>query len=244
MSTDKKYKKLLYDYKINPSQKSWERIEEALGREEKKPAVWLIYTKWSAAASIALMITAYAIYQKVPMKADVANAITIQQNNVASITQNTEKNETISTKIIDNQPLESIVINNKEITTAIKKELPQTPQIAQIKPSIEQEDKNFEAMRQRNTFSIVSLPMANLSALSYESQVIEPKNLPQVTKLSPDEQRINKKWNQLVMEEINEEADSTITEKALFVANKKTVAFLQSNIKPTLISWFKLRKGF
>ncbi len=244
---DKNFQNQLREHKIKPSAKPWERIEAELNRQ-KKPATFVIYSRWAAAASVALMVTAYANWNHTPLNASVAEATQSQKTIESNIAQNNEENISPKTIVVPNTVAE-IPIIKYDFRLSPKKNNPiQSIDNQNITNNIKIENvienKVATITTQRNKEVAIAQLNSNLKALLLEQKEIKYSDLPEFSNILTAEANKEFRWRKVLSEDFSEESDSTFTERALVIANKKTVAFFSNNWKPALKEWFRLRKGF
>ncbi|MFZ4543232.1 MAG: hypothetical protein ACOYOA_04220 [Saprospiraceae bacterium] len=230
----------LRDYKIQPSAKAWEKIENALDKEKKSSAA-IIYFRWAAAASVAMLITSYALFNNIPLGAGVADL------SGKEIKTDFVKDSSIQIPESRNNNGGSLVNANSERIAAVKNKFSVQGNTVALTTKNELstqnntvtafEDKSYQS---RNTAALASLNTAIPSVTHNRASTIYP-DLPEFSTALLEDARIHRKWMNLLSEDLTEERDSTLTERALDLANKKTVTLFQSNIKPMLLDWYRSR---
>ncbi len=251
MSLEKKFQEQFREHRINPSAMPWERIEAELDKSKKRP-VFVIYSRWAAAASVALLITAYANWNHLPMGSNLAAA---KENTE----QKTTTSEPITPEVKTDVTTNSLTQNtNKQVVTknirvaqqhhntikSINQQSVIPESIAAPQPDIQKNTSVANvSITKRNAEKIFILPNYSAVELRYTKDDVA-LNLPEIPAQLLEKNRINKKWKTYLNEEISEDSDSTLTERTLVMVDQKTRTFVQRTWKPMLKEFFRLRKGF
>jgi hypothetical protein len=252
MSLEKRFQEQFREHRINPSAMPWERIEAELDKSKKRP-VFVIYSRWAAAASVALLITAYANWNHLPMGSNLAAAkekaaqqnttqeantpeVKIDVTTIAPLTQNTNTQSVIKN-------IRVVQHHNNQVKPMIQQSA--TPEsLTALQAEIQ---KNTAAsnvpITKRNIENTLVLSNRSTAELRYSKEDIA-LDLPVIPAPLLEKNRINKKWKTYLNEEISEDSDSTLTERTLVMVDQKTRTFVQRTWKPMLKEFFRLRKGF
>ena len=241
---DKNFQKELRDYKITPSAKPWEKIEAELNRN-KKPSTFVIYSRWAAAASVALLVTAYLSWN--PSNADnsVANTSTVPPKEIVSPAPQNTIDKPVTAP---NNTTTIATTNANSSQKPLLQEGKNKPQQS-VNQYIENKSKTndyvaFVNPNKRNVEQNLATLKTDFKTLEYPTRATTDLDLPKISTVLIEDSRLYNKWKKVLSEDFSEESDSTFTERTLDIANKKAVALLKSNWKPALIEWIKLRKGF
>lgn len=244
MSLDKKIKEQLRNYKIQPSAKPWERIEESLEAKQKaKP--WFVYVRWAAAASIIFIAVSYVYWKPSENDnlelVDTKNNIEVPQQNSIIQPQNSEA-ET-QTIIVDKEKNSyKLILKNTNSNQSEQQSFVKNDELPILQTTASQSiDK--QPIR-RPVESMIATLQPKIQTFDTQYNIPDQLNLPVISTELTESGNSYMKWKRFFMEEFNEESDSTITEKALNLANKKSVAFMKNNWKPAVAKWVKLKKGF
>lgn len=251
MSLEKKFQEQFREHRINPSAMPWERIEAELDKSKKRP-VFVIYSRWAAAASVALLITAYANWNHLPMGSNLAEAKekTEQKTSTSEVPTAEVKTDVATNSLTQNTNTQIItenirVVQHHHNTIKPIKQQNVTPEsIAAPQPDIQKNTSVANVpITRRNAEKTFTLPNQFPAELRYTKDDIA-LNLPEIPAQLLEKNRINKKWKTYLNEEISEDSDSTLTERTLVMVDQKTRTFVQRTWKPMLKEFFRLRKGF
>lgn len=251
MNLDKKIKEQLHNYKIQPSAKPWDRIEAELNAKHK-PKPWIVYVRWAAAASVLVVLFSYPYWRISNNSQDLTSVTPKIERNIDSTSkleiknQNTEVVNLTPEKAKENSEFKKSNFNNTN-----------TEQTIRYKSNFNGMANSNQVTNSNNLTNLtekkqVSRPLEQeIAFLNYNMQTFDIQhnnpnqlNLPEFSNELTETASNYIKWKKFFMEDMNEESDSTLTERALNLANKKSVAFVKNNWKPAVAKWVKLKKGF
>jgi hypothetical protein len=244
---DNKFQEQLRNHRIAPTAKPWERIEAELNKGKKR-STFIIYTRWAAAASIALMVTAYANWNRLPVSSSVVDSKEktefpqkpVERIDTPSVSPQTapQNNDNQLVAPQQQQPIlkKSMQERQEQLATSIflKEKNNQENNI------IVKENNNIVLKNNEQSIAFLNNTIKNVSF----NRVEKGLQLPEIPLAVKEEVRLNKKWKSYLNEEIAETSDSTFTEKALVMVDQKTRTFVQRAWKPVMREFIRLRKGF
>jgi hypothetical protein len=247
---EQKFQEGLKNHQIKPSAKAWERIEADLDSRNKK-ASWVIYTRWAAAASVALIVTAYASWNNVPIQSQVATQK--ETKTTPAMPATTIINETNTTlQYTDNQlikpkntitPIETQIqkVNNNIATKGTKENAAQhatlNENLAQTEKIITQ-NKIESPTNPRNIERQMQFLKTQQQAILIAQKDVALL-LPEMPSEMKEKSRIERKWQKFLAEDWSEESDSTFSEKAIVFAEQKTKNYISKFWTPRFKKWFK-----
>jgi hypothetical protein len=249
MNLDKIVKEKLKDYQIKPSAKSWERIEAYLD-EDSKPKAWIFYIRWAAAASLLVAVGSYSFWKNSRSDREIVEVKQVVPQQVAGKNkEQTPDNQLFTPDFThsntENQ-LKNVVKNSVEHQN--ENRIEQANVIPQVVAESDKQAANQQQAQRtskRPAEQYIALLQHDIPTLAnQQNRNITTPSLPEFSSEATSAASSYIKWKKFFMEDASEKNDSTLTEKALTLANKKSVTFVKNNWKPAVAKWVKLKKGF
>jgi hypothetical protein len=229
------FRNKLIRYRIQPAPDVWSKIEAGLEKQQKRNNLTYLY-RWASVAASLLIVVAVYFFSKQPSSTEiskkdgVADSTVIQKQRIETVEQVVKLKET-----------ENRLVEQKKATAVRQKKI-----LVETQPTTTNYNTNQDlptvkmnrGQKERALAFISPLSIRPVGSLARFSLPIEIWEHPVALN---NEQRIHAKWLKLISEEILEEPDSTLTERVLDLANRRTISVFQNNVKPTLVQWYRER---
>lgn len=180
MNLEKNFKEQLSQHRIDPSAKPWDRIEAELNKN-KRSTTFVMYSRWAAAASVALFITGYSIWNKVPLSADMADTKKVEQINVPATPSAIKVVTPNENKVTEAQAIVNTIVNTTEKTTTNFVERPNNKAINPVNSTKKNSSEfniqiinNQEVVSNNSTNNYIQKSDQNIRNTSNQNQINRP----------------------------------------------------------------------